>query len=135
MRLLDHVGISVADLDRAIAQFDPVLSELGYSCEADERCAFWEQPGQPDIILYPAREPGSGPHVHGRVGWQHLAFGVESREEVHRLHDVAVAAGWSVVRDPKPYPRFTARYYACFLEDDNGIRIEFVDNPPAGSRE
>jgi catechol 2,3-dioxygenase-like lactoylglutathione lyase family enzyme len=132
MRLVDHIGISVADLGRAVAQFDPVLSALGYSCTVGDRCAFWEQPGQPDIILYPAREPVHGPHAHGRVGWQHLAFGLASRDDVHRLHEIAVAAGWSVVRDPKPYPRFTARYYASFMEDDNGIRIEFAYNPPAG---
>jgi len=132
MRLLDHVGISVASLDRAVAQFDPVLSALGYTCTADERAAFWEQHGQPDIILYVAREPDSAPHVHGRVGWQHLAFGVDSPEDVDRLHAIAVAAGWTVVRDPKRYPRFTDRYYASFVEDDNGIRIEFCFNPPSG---
>ena len=27
-------------------------------------------------------------------------------------------------------PRFTDRYYACFLEDDNGIRLEIMHNPP-----
>ena len=34
------------------------------------------------------------------------------------------------MRDPKEYPRFTNRYYASFVEDDNGIRIEFMHNPP-----
>jgi catechol 2,3-dioxygenase-like lactoylglutathione lyase family enzyme len=133
MRLLDHVGISVADLDRAVAQFDPVLSALGYTRHGDEHCAFWVQTGQPDILLYPARDSESGPHAHGRVGWQHLAFGAASREEVDRLHDVAVKAQWSVVRAPKPYPRFSERYYACFVEDDNGIRLEFAFNPPTRS--
>jgi len=133
MTLLDHIGISVADLDRAVAQFDPVLSALGFTYGADESCAYWHQPGETEILLYPAREPGSGPHVHGRVGWQHLAFDLSSREEVDRLHDVAVAAGWTVVREPKLYPRFSERYYAAFVEDDDGIRIEFVHNPPADS--
>gem|GEM_PF-310237 len=133
MRLLDHIGISVADLDSAVVQFDPVLSALGYSRHGDEHCAFWVQKGEPDILLYPAREPESGPHVHGRVGWQHLAFGVTSAEEVDRLHDIAVVAEWTVVRAPKPYPRFGDRYYACYVEDANGIRLEFAFNPPAHS--
>ena len=34
------------------------------------------------------------------------------------------------MRDPKTYPRFTDRYYASFVEDANGIRIEFMHNPP-----
>lgn len=129
MPLLDHLGISVADLDRARAQFDPVLSELGYRRRDAAGCVFWLKDGETEIILYPARESDSGPHVHGRVGWQHLAFGVPSREEVDRLHAVAVAAGFSAVRDPKEYPRFSADYFASFVEDDEGIRIEFVHNP------
>lgn len=40
-----------------------------------------------------------------------------------------VEAGWSVVREPKIYERFSPRYYASFVEDDNGIRIEFMHNP------
>ena len=39
-------------------------------------------------------------------------------------------AGWTAVRDPKLYPRFSERYYASFVEDDSGIRIEFMHNPP-----
>lgn len=66
----------------------------------------------------PAREPDTGPHQHGRVGWQHLAFAVESRGDVDRMHDIATGAGWAVIRDPKEYPRFTDRYYASFVEDD-----------------
>ncbi|GEK80317.1 hypothetical protein ABA31_16680 [Agrococcus baldri] len=46
------------------------------------------------------------------------------------MHAVALAAGWTPVRDPKPYPRFTDRYFASFVESDDGIRIEFMHNPP-----
>ena len=27
-------------------------------------------------------------------------------------------------------PRFNDRYYSSFVEDDNGIRFEFMHNPP-----
>lgn len=83
-----------------------------------------------ELILFAAREAQTGPHVHGRVGWQHLAFAVDSPAEVDRLHAIAIGAGWSAVRDPKPYPRFNDRYYASFVEDDNGIRLELMYNPP-----
>ncbi|MBO9578248.1 MAG: VOC family protein [Microbacteriaceae bacterium] len=130
MPLFDHIGLSVEDVDRAIAEFDPVMTALG--CEREEAAGSgsWWDDENVGIILYPARDEGSGPHVHGRVGWQHLAFRVDSRAEVDRLHDVAVAAGWTAVRAPKEYPRFTDRYYAAFLESSDGIRIEFMHNPP-----
>lgn len=37
------------------------------------------------------------------------------------------------MRTPKLYPRFTERYYASFVENDDGIRIEFMFNPPRES--
>lgn len=133
MATFDHLGITVDSVPAASAQFHPVFEALGYvrAHDADDH-AYWRKPGEPEILLYPAREAGTGPHEHGRVGWQHLAFAVESREEVDRLHDIAVAAGWTEVRAPKEYPRFTERYYAAFVEDANGIRIEFLHNPQGG---
>jgi catechol 2,3-dioxygenase-like lactoylglutathione lyase family enzyme len=129
MSLFDHLGISVDDLPRAIAQFDPVMQALGCTRQDADSGVSWYK-GEEELILFPAREPSSGPHRHGRVGWQHLAFAVDSRAEVDRLHSIAMGAGWSPVREPKHYPRFNERYYASFVEDDNGIRIEFMYNPP-----
>ena len=132
MPLLDHLGITVDDLPRAVAQFDPVLTALGMERADADTGSSWYIEDETELILFPAREAGTGPHRHGTVGWQHLAFSVDSREEVDRLHAIAIAAGWVAVREPKLYPRFNDRYYASFVEDDNGIRLEFMHNPPKG---
>ncbi|MEV4777318.1 VOC family protein [Microbacterium sp. LWH12-1.2] len=131
MALLDHLGITVDDIDRGREQFHPVLEALGYvrGVEAEHGIS-WNRGDDTEIIIFAPREEGTGPHVHGRVGWQHLAFAVDSRDEVDRLHRIATDAGWAVVREPKLYPRFNDRYYASFVEDDNGIRLEFMHNPP-----
>ena len=130
MATFDHLGITVDHVPSASAQFSPVLEALGYdrAYNADDH-AYWLKTDEPEILLYSARAAGTGPHEHGRVGWQHLGFAVDSRDDVHRLHGIALAAGWTEVRAPKEYPRFTPRYYASFVEDDNGIRIEFLHNP------
>ncbi|MBS1674599.1 MAG: VOC family protein [Actinobacteria bacterium] len=132
MPLFDHLGLTVESLDRAFAQWDPVLRALG--CESNgvemEGGLAWSRDGETELILYRAPEPGGEPHRYGTIGWQHLAFAVDSRAEVERLHGIALDAGWTSVRDPKPFPRFSERYYASFVEDDNGIRIEFMVNPP-----
>lgn len=130
MATFDHIGITVDDVPAASAQFNPVFEALGYVRAHDSaEHAYWRRAGEPEVLLYPARDEGTGPHEHGRVGWQHLAYAVDSREEVDRLHDIALAAGWTAVREPKEYPRFTERYYASFVEDANGIRLEFMHNP------
>lgn len=134
MALVDHLGITVDDVARARAQFHPVLTALGYEAGSEAENGFsWHRGDDTEIIVFAPHEEGTGPHVHGRVGWQHLAFSIDSPEEVDRLHRVAVDAGWTVVREPKPYPRFNDRYYASFVEDDNGIRFEFMYNPPRES--
>lgn len=130
MAVFDHLGITIDDLQVSIAQFDPVLTALGFERFDADGSVSWQRDGEPELILMPAREPGTGPHQHGHVGWQHLAFAVDAPAEVDRLHAIAKDAGWSAVREPKLYPRFTDRYYASFVEDDNGIRIEFMFNPP-----
>ncbi|WP_343075851.1 VOC family protein [Microbacterium horticulturae] len=130
MPIFDHLGITVDDLDRGREQFDPIMKALGYGRSDYDRGTSWTRDGETELLLYCARETGTGPHVHGRVGWQHLAFTADSRAEVDRLHEIATDAGWTVVREPKEYPRFTDRYYASFVEDDNGIRLEFMYNPP-----
>ncbi len=130
MPLLDHLGITVYDLPHAISQFHPVMAALGFTRDDAENSVAWSRDDETELILFPARETGTGPHRHGEVGWQHLAFAIDSREEVDRLHAIAIDAGWTAVRDPKHYPRFNERYYASFVEDDNGIRFEFMHNPP-----
>ena len=131
MALLDHLGITVDDIARGRDQFHPVLEALGYAYGGEaEGGMSWHRGDDTEIIIFAPREEGAGPHVHGRVGWQHLAFALDSREEVDRLHGIAMDAGWLAVRAPKLYPRFSERYYASFVEDDNGIRLEFMHNPP-----
>lgn len=131
MALLDHLGITVGDLDRGRAQFHPVLTALGYETgPANDHSISWNRGDDTEMIIFAPREGGSSPHMHGRIGWQHLAFAVDSRDDVDRLHVIAVDAGWTVVREPKIYERFSAHYYASFVEDDSGIRIEFMHNEP-----
>lgn len=133
MALLDHLGITVTDLERGRAQFHPVLTALGYTIGTENASGTsWWHGDDTELIIFAPRED-TGPHVHGRPGWQHLAFAVDSRDDVDRLHAIARAAGWTAVREPKIYERFNDRYYASFVEDDSGIRLEFMHNPPRES--
>jgi catechol 2,3-dioxygenase-like lactoylglutathione lyase family enzyme len=129
--IFDHLGVTVANLSRATAQFDAVMQALGFTREDADGSVSWWRDDETELILFPPRGKDAGSHRHGHVGWQHLAFAVDSRGEVDRLHAIALDAGWTAVRNPKPYPRFSDRYYASFVEDDSGIRIEFMHNPPS----
>ena len=132
MPLFDHLGLTITDLDRAVVQWDPVLRALGLETDGRELEGgiAWSNEHDTELILYRASDPRAEHHSVGRVGWQHLAFALESRAEVDRLHQIAVQAGWASIREPKVFPRFSERYYASFVEDENGIRLEFMHNPP-----
>lgn len=79
MALLDHLGITVGDLERGRAQFHPVLTALGYeSGFEDDHSISWHHGDETELIILAPRSEGTGPHVHGNVGWQHLAFAVDS---------------------------------------------------------
>ena len=109
MALLDHLGITVGDLERGRAQFHPVLAALGYqSGGADDHSISWHNGDETEIILY-TWDDDSTPHRHGRIGWQHIAFAVPTREQVEHLHAVALEAGWTAIREPKEYPGTAAR--------------------------
>lgn len=45
------------------------------------------------------------------------------------MHALAQDAGWAAVCEPKECPRFTPTCYASFVENADGIRIEFMHNP------
>src|SRR5690606_14486535 len=105
MALLDHLGVSVLDIEQARQQFHPVLEALGYTLGVEAPNGIsWDNGTETETILFPIREDADAvPHRHGEPGWQHLAFAVDSRDEVDRLHRIAVDAGWTIVRDPKIY--------------------------------
>ena len=95
MALLDHLGVSVLDIEQGRRQFHPVLTALGYTLgiEAPNGIS-WDNGDETEIIIFPIRdEADAAPHRHGEAGWQHLAFSVASREEVDRLHAIAMDAG------------------------------------------
>lgn len=120
--MIDHVSISVADLDRAARFYDAVLSTLGYA-KLETRPAtiafgkryseFWlnHRPGlqsQPD---------GSGAHV---------ALRAASREMVDAFHAAALANGGLSDGAPGLRPQHGDGYYAAYIRDPDGNRVEAV---------
>jgi len=122
--MIDHVSVGVADLARAAAFYDAVLGALGYArLFTHPRAVGYGLPGDEDeafAILAAgadARAPGSGCHV---------AFAARSREAVHAFHAAAVRAGAIDEGEPGPRPQYGEGYYAAFVRDPDGYRLEAV---------
>jgi AraC-like DNA-binding protein/catechol 2,3-dioxygenase-like lactoylglutathione lyase family enzyme len=125
--MFDHVSIGVRDIAASKRFYDAALQPLGYRClDASEgslgygatRVGYWI--GKADRPV-PA-DPGSG---------LHFCFVAPTRAAVDAFHRAAVAAGGVDNGGPGPRPDYGERYYAAFVVDPDGYRIEAYCDAPA----
>ncbi|MGX9965168.1 VOC family protein [Roseomonas sp. F4] len=118
--MLDHVSIAVTDLPRAARFYDAVMPLLGMGCVWREDRA----------IGYGARDAAG--YLTIRLGAAaadpacHWAFGAPDRAAVQAFHTAGVAAGGSDDGAPGLRPHYHPDYYAAFLRDPDGNRVEAV---------
>ena len=123
-RFLDHVSIGVTDLERSAQFYDAVLGDvLGAERIDFEGYGIGYGYGNPSVWLTPAEPPP-------RSG--HLAFRVADHETVRRFHAVGLDAGGADEGPPGPRPEYGKRYYAAYLRDPDGTKVEAVVARPSG---
>jgi len=120
--MIDHVSVAVRDLQRAGTFYEVVLATLGYT-KLETRSAtiafgktyseFWIN-HRPQMI---AVSDDSGAHV---------ALRAASREMVDAFHAAALANGGTSGGEPAFRPQHGDGYYAAFIRDLDGNRIEAV---------
>ena len=124
---IDHLNIAVPDLAAAVAFYEPTLASIGIA-------KMIEGPAVPERELpamtgfgWPERKPYFWLVDEGTVGTNmHLAFTVDSRDDVHRFHDAALAAGATSLHEPAVHPEYHPDYYGAFVTDPHGINLEAV---------
>ncbi len=129
MTTLHHLAVTALDLPESARFYDTVLRELGYTRGyTSDRLCTWHGPA-PEILVYTAEADDRSPHTHGRPGWQHAAFAVEDRGTVLDVHKAVTDGGWTVVHEPREYPEYADGYFAVFVADPCGVRIEVLHTP------
>jgi catechol 2,3-dioxygenase-like lactoylglutathione lyase family enzyme len=120
--MLHHISFPVSDLTAAKAMYDAALSALGYRlvAESDGFAGFGVIDGQ-DVFAIVTRTPA----VAAGAGF-HLAFAAPSRVAVDRFHAAAVAHGATDNGAPGLRLHYGPNYYAAFVIDADGHRIEAV---------
>lgn len=124
--LFDHLSIGVTDLDRAVGLFDAALSPLGLvRLWRSARAAGYGPPdfrGEAPLALVVPR-PGSGAAPSAAF---HLALRADSRAAVAAFHAAAVAHGATDDGPPGLREHYGPGYYAAFVLDFDGNRLEAV---------
>ena len=127
---IDHLNIAVPDLGAAMAFYEPVLASIGITqmlvIPAGDQGPAMTGYGWPD------RKPYFWLVDGGTVGSNmHLAFTVDTREDVRAFHEAALAAGATEREAPAVRTEYHPDYYGGFVDDPHGINLEAVCHHPA----
>lgn len=134
--IIDHIQITVQDLDSAEIFYDKLLPLLGFDLNRKIRSADPEHDYRVVEYLHPLllfaitspREAFRNESVHRRKpgSLHHLAFRAESPEEVDRLYPLIMNTGTIFVTEPRHYPQYGDKYYSLFFKDPQNIKYEIV---------
>ena len=127
--MLGHLSFGVADLARTTAFYDAVMGALGFARAFTASYAVgYGLAGTGDdrllLILQPEPVIPPGPGFH-------LAFSAPSRPAVDRFHAAALQFGGIDQGAPGLRPDYGADYYAAFVLDPDGYKLEAKHPPPA----
>ncbi len=134
--IIDHIQITVQDMEAAEAFYDKLMPVLGFDLGKKNkgRVAAHEF----DVVEYvhprltiginSPREGLRTENVHRRRpgALHHLAFRADSPLAIDALYPKVKAAGALIVEPPRYYPQHGERYYALFFKDPDGIKYEIM---------
>ncbi len=124
--MLHHVSFAVADLQKAAVFYDAALAALGFRrvFEAATAIGYGVEDGKDKLCL--KQRDGATPPGPGF----HMAFTAPSHDAVHAFHVAALGHGGVDNGAPGLRPHYGPHYYAAFVIDPDGHRIEAVINGP-----
>ena len=133
---IDHIQITVRDLDVATPFYNKMLALLGFEIDRKVSATIEEHDFQVVEYLHPnfsfaitsPRKAFMDDVIHRRKpgALHHLAFRADSRAEVDRLYLGLKEIGAEIVGGPKLWPEHGPDYYAVFFKDPEGIKYEIV---------
>lgn len=118
--MINHLSIGVRDIKRTKAFYDAVLAPLGYSClsSGDTSLGY----GDKAVVLWISAT--SSPVPADPASGLHICFDAPTRASVDAFHKAALKAKGQDNGKPGLRPDYDANYYAAFVVDPDGYRIE-----------
>jgi catechol 2,3-dioxygenase-like lactoylglutathione lyase family enzyme len=123
--MIDHVSVGVSELERAARFYELTLAPLGLSRLVTRPATIGFGNSYPEFWInlradMAPVQPSSGVHICLRA---------KSTGDVDAFHAAALNAGGSSGGPPGLRPHDRVRYYAAFIIDPDGNRIEAVTFP------
>jgi catechol 2,3-dioxygenase-like lactoylglutathione lyase family enzyme len=120
--MIDHVSVGVKDLERAARFYELALAPLGLSRLVTRPATVGFGKSYPEFWVNLRADMAPVPHDSGA----HICLRTKSTTEVDAFHAAALSAGGRSDGAPGLRPHDRVRYYAAFVVDPDGNRIEAV---------
>ena len=123
--MLHHIYLQVSVLKASAQLYDAMLLTLQYKrvWRETDAVGYGLKDGKDKFAI---KQKGSSVTVPGE-GF-HLAFAADSREDVDKFYEAAIKNGGKDNGPPGLRPHYGDSYYAAFVIDLDGYRIEAVHN-------
>jgi catechol 2,3-dioxygenase-like lactoylglutathione lyase family enzyme len=125
--MIDHVSIGVRDLSQSKRFYDGALRPLGYTCLSEGGGSLGY--GREAVALWVSE--AEHPVPADMKSGLHFCFTAPSRASVDQFHTAALSAGARDNGKPGLRGDYGPRYYAAFVIDPDGYRIEAHCEQPA----
>ncbi len=123
--MIDHVSLAVSNLERSVAFYVRAFAPLGLSRLVTRPAMVGFGKAYPEVWIN--LRSGMQPLLAGNGG--HICLRAKTTDQIDAFHAAALAAGGSSESLPSLRPHDRVRYYAAFVVDPDGNRIEAVTFP------
>ncbi len=118
--MIDHISIGVSDIRRTKRFYDAAFKPLGYSCLSESDSYLGYGRDHVEMWLLQSKRPVQ-PDLDSGL---HFSFIAPTRESVSQFHAAALGAGGKDHGKPGLRKDYSEKYYAAFVIDPDGYRIE-----------
>ena len=123
--MIDHVSVGVADLERAARFYEAALVALGLTRLVTRPATIGFGKTYPEFWINLRPDMAKIPLEAGT----HICLRAKTTAEVDAFHAAAVKSGGTSDGGPGLRPHDRVKYYAAFVLDPDGNRIEAVTFP------
>lgn len=130
--VVHHIDLTVRDLAASTPFYEALLGFLGYTrVKHEAELQVWDLVEGGRLLGGVALRAAHSARPHDRysAGLHHLAFHAADRADVDRAHAVMKEKGAVILDAPADYPQYGAGYYAVFVADPDGLKLEVVHFP------
>ncbi len=128
--MLDHISLGCTDLEASGEFYDAALEPLGYRrvFARNIGIAYGAGPGREGLLFWIVQPDGYTAPTSSRGN--HVAFSASRRNDVDAFYVAALTAGGKPNGEPGLRPEYSDTYYAAFVRDLDGHKIEAVCRAP-----